>query len=269
MTQNSYSSTDASSSISDRLVRALPIRETAIAFVALILVVEPAAVQSAGSAFCGTDMARTIQNIFTLIQFGGPLVGGVLALGSRVVASDRRAVAVVVLAVALVGTAAVAPALAHPENETDHGVDERAFVILWSGDEELAAASVYAACRCNGLPRTLSEIGGVAKVATDRVDHAYNVLNRELGLPAVPTPPVEYVPRPDEIRYRAKTLAEQAVDNGLANGCNSVELAAACVYVAARERGERVIQTDLAELANVTPVTLRARWKDLQPLLDE
>jgi transcription initiation factor TFIIB len=196
------------------------------------------------------------------------------------VASDRRAVAVVVLAVALVGTAAVAPALAHPENETDHGVDERAFVILWSGDEdgnvsaqagdgELAAASVYAACRCNGLPRTLSEIGGVAKVATDRVDHAYNVLNHELGLPAVPTPPVEYVPRPDEIRYRAKTLAEQAVDNGLANGCNSVELAAACVYVAARERGERVIQTDLAELANVTPVTLRARWKDLQPLLDE
>ncbi len=40
------------------------------------------------------------------------------------------------LAVALVGTAAVAPALAHPENETDHGVDERTFVVLWSGDED-------------------------------------------------------------------------------------------------------------------------------------
>ena len=142
--------------------------------------------------------------------------------------------------------------------------------------EAIAAASVYAACRCNGLPRTLSEIGDVAKVATDRVDHAYNILNRELGLPAVPTPPVEYVPRfasqvdlPDEVRYRAKTLAEQAVDNGLANGCNPAGLAAACVYVAARERGERVVQTDLAELADVTPVTLRARWEDLQPLLDE
>jgi hypothetical protein len=52
------------------------------------------------------------------------------------VGSDRRAVAAVALAVALVGTSTVAPALAHPENETDHGVDERTFVVLWSGDED-------------------------------------------------------------------------------------------------------------------------------------
>jgi len=29
-------------------------------------------------------MAQTIQNIFQLIQFGGPLLGGVLALGATV-----------------------------------------------------------------------------------------------------------------------------------------------------------------------------------------
>lgn len=142
--------------------------------------------------------------------------------------------------------------------------------------EGIAAASVYAACRCNGLSRTLPEVGDVAKVATDRVNHAYTVLNRELGLPAVPTPPAEYVPRiasqvglPDEVRYRAKTLAEQAVDHDLANGCNPAGLAAACVYMAAQERGERVTQTELAEIADVTPVTLRARWDDLQTLLEE
>ena len=50
--------------------------------------------------------------------------------------SDRQATAVVVVAVVLVGTVAVAPALAHPENETDHGVDERTFVVLWSNDED-------------------------------------------------------------------------------------------------------------------------------------
>ena len=54
----------------------------------------------------------------------------------RVVGSDRQATAVVVVAVVLVGTVAVAPALAHPENETDHGVDERTFVVLWSNDED-------------------------------------------------------------------------------------------------------------------------------------
>lgn len=48
-----------------------------------------------GSAFCDTEMAATIQNIFTIIQFGGPLVGGALALGATVAMpvvrrSDRK-----------------------------------------------------------------------------------------------------------------------------------------------------------------------------------
>lgn len=48
-----------------------------------------------GTAFCNTDMAATIQNLFTIIQFGGPLVGGVLALGATVAMpmirrSDRK-----------------------------------------------------------------------------------------------------------------------------------------------------------------------------------
>ena len=48
-----------------------------------------------GTAFCSTDMAGTIQNLFTIIQFGGPLVGGVLALGATVAMpvvrrSDRK-----------------------------------------------------------------------------------------------------------------------------------------------------------------------------------
>ena len=56
-----------------------------LALLPLILFVGTAAAQSStGSAFCGTEMAETIKNIFTLIQFGGPLIGGVLALGATV-----------------------------------------------------------------------------------------------------------------------------------------------------------------------------------------
>ena len=51
----------------------------------LLLFVGTAAAQSdPGSAFCNSNMAGTIQNIFTIIQFGGPLIGGVLALGATV-----------------------------------------------------------------------------------------------------------------------------------------------------------------------------------------
>ena len=50
--------------------------------------------------------------------------------------SNRQAVTIIVLVVVFVGTSTVAPVLAHPENETDHGVDERTFAVLWSGDED-------------------------------------------------------------------------------------------------------------------------------------
>ena len=58
--------------------------QLALVFAGLVLFVGTAAAQSPGEAFCNTDMAQTIQNIFTLIQFGGPLLGGVLALGATV-----------------------------------------------------------------------------------------------------------------------------------------------------------------------------------------
>ncbi|ELZ20858.1 hypothetical protein C475_19703 [Halosimplex carlsbadense 2-9-1] len=62
-------------------------RVTKLALVAgalALLAVEPVSAQSTGSAFCDTDMADTIRNLFTLIQFGGPLVGGLVALGATV-----------------------------------------------------------------------------------------------------------------------------------------------------------------------------------------
>ncbi|MFB6362093.1 MAG: hypothetical protein ABEH59_12340 [Halobacteriales archaeon] len=58
-----------------------------IATVALaVIAVEPALAQSTGGlGFCETQMAETVKNVFTLIQFGGPLIGGVIALGATVV----------------------------------------------------------------------------------------------------------------------------------------------------------------------------------------
>jgi hypothetical protein len=35
-------------------------------------------------------MATTVKNLFTLIQFGGPLIGGVIALGATVITPSIR-----------------------------------------------------------------------------------------------------------------------------------------------------------------------------------
>jgi len=49
--------------------------------------------------------------------------------------------------------------------------------------EAIAAASVYGACRCNGLARLVGEVSEMARVVESRVTNAYKTLNEELGLP--------------------------------------------------------------------------------------
>ncbi len=63
----------------------ISVARTVSAFALVVLIgSQPVLAQETGAAFCDTDMAQTIKNLFTLIQFGGPLVGGVIALGTTV-----------------------------------------------------------------------------------------------------------------------------------------------------------------------------------------
>ena len=149
-------------------------------------------------------------------------------------------------------------------------------LLLGRSIEAVAAASVYGACRCNGLPRTLEEIVDSAAVRRSGVENAYRVLNQELGIPAVPPSPTEFVPQivselgiSDGTRQLAVDLAERAVEVGIGNGCHPAGLAAGCVYAATQSRLERATQTELAECAGVTPVTVRSRWKEVQPMLED
>jgi hypothetical protein len=84
MTDRNMPSIDESLVSTTTLDHARSLAQLALVFAGLVLFVGTAAAQSPGEAFCNTDMAQTIQNIFTLIQFGGPLLGGVLALGATV-----------------------------------------------------------------------------------------------------------------------------------------------------------------------------------------
>jgi transcription initiation factor TFIIB len=137
--------------------------------------------------------------------------------------------------------------------------------------EAIAAASVYGACRCNGLSRLLGEVSEMARVAESRITNAYKTLNEELGLPAEPVSPSMFVPRlasdlecPDKIRQRARTLAEQAEERGVTTGVHPAGFAAACLYKAGREEGRWLTQSDVAESGNVTPTTVRTHHQTLE-----
>ncbi|MFC7164721.1 transcription initiation factor IIB [Halospeciosus flavus] len=137
--------------------------------------------------------------------------------------------------------------------------------------EAIAAASVYGACRCNGLSRLVDDVSEMARVAESRVTNAYKTLNEELGLPAEPVSPSMFVPRlasdlecPDEIRQRARTLAEQAEERGVTTGVHPAGFAAACLYKAGQELEQWVTQSDVAETGNVTPTTVRTHHETLE-----
>lgn len=137
--------------------------------------------------------------------------------------------------------------------------------------EGFAAAVVYAVCRTERLSRTLAEIDEIAKASRGELVAAYDALNRELGLPTGPIDPGEYVPRfasrldvSSAVEKRARELVEEAKSRGLTGGRNPSGVAAACLYTAARESNGSLTQQAAADVAGVTPVTLRATYHDLR-----
>jgi len=84
--------TQGGSNGTDTRTRRKRVSRVAIIIGAVTLIaVEPASAQTAtangtgvGTSFCQTSMADTIRNLFSLIQFGGPLIGGLVALGATV-----------------------------------------------------------------------------------------------------------------------------------------------------------------------------------------
>ncbi|RDI71643.1 transcription initiation factor IIB [Halopelagius longus] len=142
--------------------------------------------------------------------------------------------------------------------------------------EGFAAACVYAACRVAGVSRTTDEVTEAAKATADEQSAAYDALNRELGLPVGPIDPAEYIPRfaseldlSGEVERRAREYAAEASERGLSVGRNPSGVAAACLYTAARDADADLTQTEAADVAGVTPVTLRSTYTDLRDDGDE
>ncbi|MDR0912395.1 MAG: transcription initiation factor IIB [Methanobrevibacter sp.] len=141
--------------------------------------------------------------------------------------------------------------------------------------EGVVAASLYAACRRCSVPRTLEEIAEVSRVKKKEVGRTYRFLTRELNIKLPPTSPKDYVPRfaselglSGEAQSKAIEIIDKAMDKGLTSGRGPTGVAAAALYIASVLLGERKTQRDVAEIAGVTEVTIRNRYKELTEQLE-
>jgi transcription initiation factor TFIIB len=136
--------------------------------------------------------------------------------------------------------------------------------------EGVATASLYAAARQAGTPRSLDEMGTVSRVDQMEMTRTYRYIIRELNLEIEPADPESYVPRfvsdldlSDDAERAARELLEDGREAGLLSGKSPVGLAAAAVYAAALLVNEKVTQSAVSEVANISEVTIRNRYKEL------
>ncbi len=141
--------------------------------------------------------------------------------------------------------------------------------------EGVVAASLYAACRRCQVPRTLDEIAEVSRVSKKEVGRTYRFLTRELHIRLPPTSPIDYVPRfaselnlSGVVQSKAIEIINEAMQNGLTSGRGPTGVAAAALYIASVILGERKTQRDVADIAGVTEVTIRNRYKELTEQLE-
>jgi transcription initiation factor TFIIB len=136
--------------------------------------------------------------------------------------------------------------------------------------EGVATAALYAAARQAGTPRSLDEIATVSRVEKTEIGRTYRYVARELGLQIRPTDPEKYVPRfvsdlglSEDVERRARELLRNAKDEGVHSGKSPVGLAAAAVYAASLLVKDKVTQSTVGEVADISEVTIRNRYNEI------
>jgi transcription initiation factor TFIIB len=142
-------------------------------------------------------------------------------------------------------------------------------LILGRSIEGVATSTLYAACRKEGIPRSLEEVAQVSRVEQKEIGRTYRYIARELGLGMRPVDPQKYVPRfcsaldlSEEVQSKATEVIEISTEQGLLSGKSPTGYAAAAIYAASLLCNEKKTQREVADVAQVTEVTIRNRYQE-------
>ncbi|EMA47125.1 transcription initiation factor IIB [Halobiforma nitratireducens] len=136
--------------------------------------------------------------------------------------------------------------------------------------EAMTTASLYAAARQQGTPRTFSAFESVSRVDDESTKRAYRYLSSELELEIAPPEPEQYLRQfasdlavSDETERLARDVLEAAKAEELHIGKSPAGLTAAAIYAAGRLTNDRVTQETIDETTGVSKFTVRNRYREL------
>ncbi|MBI4440131.1 transcription initiation factor IIB [Candidatus Woesearchaeota archaeon] len=141
--------------------------------------------------------------------------------------------------------------------------------------ESVVAGALYAACRRHDVPRTLDELSEASGIEKKEIGRTYRFVTRELGVTILPSNPADYIARfssslklSAETQSKAVEILERSQKAELTSGRGPTGIAAAALYVSSLIHGEKRTQREVADVAGVTEVTIRNRYKELLEELD-
>lgn len=136
--------------------------------------------------------------------------------------------------------------------------------------ESVVAGALYAACRLSEVPRTLDELSEASNIEKKEIGRTYRFVTRILEINIMPSNPIDYIARfaatlglSPETQSKAIEILDMAQKQELTSGRGPTGIAAAALYVAALANNEKKTQREVADVAGVTEVTIRNRYKEL------
>jgi transcription initiation factor TFIIB len=136
--------------------------------------------------------------------------------------------------------------------------------------ESVIAACIYAACRSYNIPRTLDEISIASEIERKEIGRTYRFIIRKIGIKVKPSSPKDYISRfastlhlSPKSQNGALEILDKAEISELTSGRGPAGIAAAALYVSALLNDEKKTQREVADVAGITEVTIRNRYKEL------
>ena len=136
--------------------------------------------------------------------------------------------------------------------------------------ESVVSGALDAAGRRHEVARTRDELSEASGIEKKEIGRTYRFVTRELGINILPSNPADSIPRfasalkiSPEAQSKSIEILEKAQKEELTSGRGPTGIAAAALYVSALLHGEKRTQREVADVAGVTEVTIRNRYKEL------
>jgi len=132
-------------------------------------------------------------------------------------------------------------------------------------------AAMYIACRELGIPKTLKDIAGASNIKRKTLARSYRLLLSELDIKIPIVDPTKCITKVANKANLNEKTKRKAIDimyhlnrKEVPAGKDPMGIAATVLYIACLYTGEKRTQTDIAQAAGVTEMTLRNRYKDIK-----